>query len=170
MKRFFALLSLRLALMVVALVSVVGAVGAAEQPLRIAVSSHNPPFSLFDKERSDWSGFEVDIINAICLILDRDCQLTASSSMDVSLSNLREGQIDVLISNVGPSITIDRMSFIFSRHLYSSGVRFLRKKSDKGRISYKSLHGKIIGVRANSAEMRFLQDKFLGVHIKPFPT
>lgn len=141
---------------------------AYSQPLRVAMDENHPPFSYFDKDNNRWLGFEVDLINEFCLHLKTECQLIASKE-DERMQGLLSHAYDMVmaIQEVTPDL---KSQVITTSHYYSQGVKFVRAKDKKGKISYKTLDTKMIGVKANSASHKFLAKKFTKVTIKTYDT
>jgi polar amino acid transport system substrate-binding protein len=90
-----------------AFVAMAGA--AFAEPVKIGVAAEPyPPFTVPDAS-GNWSGWEIDFMNAICASAQLECVVTPVA-WDGIIPSLTGGQIDVIMSSM--SITEERMQTI----------------------------------------------------------
>lgn len=130
----------------------------------VAMDGGNPPFSTYNNQT--WAGFEVDLLHALCDEMQVQCSIIAIDSNNRE-QLLLSGQADFLMASHAVTVTVDSR-LVLSNHYYSNGVRFVAPKTAKGRISYKGLADKVVGVVANSRAHQFLVEKFNGVIAQTF--
>ena len=70
----------------------------ALEPLRIATEGAYPPFSFFDAE-GRLTGFDVEIAQALCQRLDRECQISAVPWNEL-LPGLRAGRYALIVASM----------------------------------------------------------------------
>ena len=123
-----------------------GAASAQEVKIGIAAEPY-PPFASPDAAGT-WSGWEVEMINAICAAAALNCVITPVA-WDGIIPSLTGSQIDVIMASM--SITEERMQTIdFSDPYYNTPAVIVADKNLDVDPSPASLAGKIIGVQAST--------------------
>ena len=139
----------------------------AQEPLRIGVEGAYPPFS---KKEADGTltGFDIDIANALCAKLERECQLV-EQDWDGMIPALKAGKFDAIVASM--SITPERKQQVdFSEKYYNTPARFVAKKGAGLDISPEGLKGKRIGVQRGTIHQCYLDKKFSGAEIVMYGT
>ncbi len=140
----------------------------SQSPLQIATDANNPPFSYFDKDQNRWFGFEVDLITELCQQIKQQCQLIDSVKED-RIKGVLNHSYDIIMASQEVLAPL-KEQLAFTSHYYSHGVKFVRPKSIRGRVSYKTLNDNVVGVKVDSSAHQFLLKKFKNVTIKPYDT
>ena len=119
-----------------------------------------PPFSTKDAA-GQWSGFEIDLMHAVCAEMKADCKIV-ETSWDGIIPALQEKKIDVIWASM--SITGERAKVIdFSDKYYDNRAWLIGPKSEEVKIDFdhpESLQGKIIGVQTSTNHANFVQKYF----------
>ena len=135
----------------------------AAADIKIAVTADNPPFVFVDGD-GEQSGFDVDMVDALCQEIQMKCQLTPLAGGQ-RLAALKEGTVDAVLAlpaaDYGENV-------LLSKRYYKQGARFVRKNGDKTKIAYKRLAGRNVAVVTDTVFDRFLSDKFSGVNVKRY--
>lgn len=112
--------------------------------LTIGISKFNPPFEVWSGNQNSLYGFDIDLMNEICLRLKANCTFEAYIFDDLFLA-LKNRKVDVVIASM--IITDDRKeSFIFSLPYLESNSQYITN-FDSAISSLPDLYGKKIGVR-----------------------
>ena len=149
-----------------ALAVATGAAWAAD-PLRIGVEGAYPPFS---QKAADGtlSGFDIDIANAICAKLERECQLV-EQDWDGMIPALKANKFDAIVASM--SITPERKQQVdFSQKYYQTPARFVAKKGSGLEITPEGLKGKRVGVQRGTIHQCYLDRKFKDAEIVMYGT
>lgn len=67
--------------------------------LRIGSDGASPPYSLLDPARNELTGFDIDLMRAVCARLDRPCEFR-QREYDRSLGALKRGRIDAVVGGL----------------------------------------------------------------------
>ena len=151
---------MKLKLMALAAVAALGlGTAAMAAPVKVGVASEPyPPFTSPDAS-GHWSGWEIDIMNAICTDQKLDCVVTPVA-WDGIIPALTAGQIDMIISSM--SITAEREKVIdFSDKYYETPAALAVAKDATFAATADGLKGKTIGVETGSINKDYA-DKFFG--------
>jgi len=135
--------------------------------MRICVDGHHPPFSVTD-ERGNLSGFDIDIAGALCEEMRLQCEWVRRDWEDL-IPALLDNECDAVIASVSPSKERKKQA-AFTKRYYRNGVKFVRRSGGKGKISYKTMAGKTVGVRGGTVVDDFLAKEFEGVEVTRYPT
>src|SRR5699024_3217376 len=93
----------------------------------------------------EWTGFEVEIAQAICEEMNRECVTTPTAWSGI-IPALNSGKIDMIIGSM--SITDKRDKLVdFSKPYYNTGFAFVGPKSMDVELP-QGLKGKILGVQS----------------------
>ncbi|KTC64767.1 glutamine ABC transporter (plasmid) [Legionella adelaidensis] len=113
------------------------------KPLLIGIPPFAPPFVMQLDSKTQFVGFDIDIMNEICKRLEVQCQYLPYSFNDI-FTNLDAKNIDLGIGDI--TITSQRMSeYLFSLPYMESYAQFITTKSSKI-ITTDQLKGKKIGI------------------------
>ncbi len=162
---------MKLKLLALAAVAAVGLGSAAmaEQTIKVGVAAEPyPPFSSPDAA-GHWSGWEIDLMNAICNDQHLKCVVTPVA-WDGIIPALTSGQIDMIMSSM--SITAERQKVInFSDKYYVTPAAIAVDKSAKFALTPEGLAGKVVGVQVSTTNEAYAK-KFYGAKstIKEYQT
>lgn len=133
---------------------------AAEQ-VKVGLSAEPyPPFSSTDAS-GKWSGWEIEIIQAVCASAKLDCVLTPVG-WDGIIPALNSKQIDVIMGSM--SITDERMKSIdFSNKYYNTPAVVVADKALAITPDKAGLKGKILGIQASTTHATYAQTHFADV-------
>ena len=156
-------------LLAAALMSVTGAAAQAET-VRVGVAAEPyPPFSEPDAS-GNWSGWEIEFMQAVCAEAALDCVLTPVA-WDGIIPALTSGKIDAIMSSM--SITEERMQTIdFSDKYYNTPALVLAAKGMGITPDAAGLSGKILGVQVSTTHQNYAMKHFAPVtaEIKEYQT
>lgn len=124
----------------------------AASPLKVGVAAEPyPPFT-YKGADGDWTGFEVELADAICAQLDDECRITPTA-WDGIIAALNSGKIDMIMTSM--SITEKRDKVIdFTRPYYYTLGAYVAAK-DMELDAPEGLRGKILGVQAATTHAAF---------------
>jgi len=125
--------------------------------IRIGVEANYPPFSQMSPD-GKFSGFDIDIANAICHEIKAECALV-SQEWDGMMPALNAKKFDMIVASM--SITEERKkSADFSDSYYDIPSTFIGKAGSYKEVTPAALKGKKIIVTRNTPRARFLQDNY----------
>jgi polar amino acid transport system substrate-binding protein/arginine/ornithine transport system substrate-binding protein len=155
------------------LAAVLGAAGllaagtAAAQDLRICVEGAYPPFSETTAE-GEVVGFDIDIANALCEEMGRDCEMV-QTEWDGIIPALLERKCDAIIASM--SITEDRKKVIdFTDKYYQTPARFIAAEDADIEATPEGLEGRTVGVQRGTIHQDFMEGEFPEVDLKLYGT
>lgn len=134
-----------------------GSVAFADQ-VKIGIAAEPyPPFAAPDAS-GNFTGWEIDIINAVCKAAAMDCAITPVA-WDGIIPALTSGQIDAIMASM--SITDERMKTIdFSDKYYNTPTIVIGAKGGDMKATPEGLAGKIIGVQVSTIHEAYVQKYF----------
>lgn len=134
-------------LLLVSTLSAAASFSMAEKALKIGVEGAYPPFSEVDKN-GQLIGFDVDIANALCAEMKRQCELV-QIEWDGLIPALKGRKIDAIIASM--SATPERRKSIdFTNRYYRIPVKLVRKIGSNVDFSEAAMKGKAIGVQVST--------------------
>ncbi len=144
-----------------------GTVASAET-VKIGIASEPyPPFAAPDAA-GNWTGWEIDMIGAVCAAAELDCEITPVA-WDGIIPSLTSGQIDAIMASM--SITADRMQSIdFSDKYYNTPTVVVANKGSGITPTPEGLAGKILGVQVSTVHQDYAQTHFKDAEIKLYQT
>lgn len=130
----------------------------ADDTVKIGIAAEPyPPFAMPDSA-GNWSGWEVDIANAICDAEDLNCEITPTG-WDGIIPSLLGEQIDAIMASM--SITEDRAKKIdFTDHYYKTPAVIVAAKGSDIEPTPEGLKGKILGIQASTTHQTYAQEHF----------
>jgi polar amino acid transport system substrate-binding protein len=130
---------------------------AADLKIGIAGEPY-PPFTVKSAD-GKWSGFEIDLIHAICKKIGSQCTVV-ETAWDGIIPALISKKIDVIFNSM--SITPEREKTIaFSIPYYYTPIVFIGPKSLKlSGIKPENLKGKSIGVQTSTPNAEYLKKNY----------
>lgn len=128
--------------------------GAAEK-LRVGTEAAFPPFEQLQPDGS-LTGFDMDIVRALCKKLAADCEIIPAD-FDGLIPSLHAKKFDLLISSI--SITDERKKAVdFTDPYYTNRLQFVAPKDVDFKTDKASLQGKTIGVQRATISSTWLED------------
>ncbi len=127
-------------------------------PLKIGIAAEAyPPFAAPDASGA-FTGWEVDMINAVCAAGEMECEIVPVA-WDGIIPSLTGGQIDAIMASM--SITPERMQTIdFSNKYYNTPTVIVGAKGVEIAPTAEGLAGKIIGVQGSTIHEAYVQKHF----------
>ncbi|MEH0020762.1 MAG: transporter substrate-binding domain-containing protein [Desulfobacter sp.] len=138
------------------------------KPVRIGFSAEPyPPFYAPDAS-GNWTGWEIDIIKAVCEAANLDYVL-APTAWDGIIPALISRKIDMIMGSM--SITEARLKSIdFSDKYYNTPTVVVGAKGLEFDATSEGLKGKIIGVQTATVHQAYASKHFPGAQIKEYQT
>jgi len=146
----------------------IGAVGAASaeiKEIRWGTEAGYKPF-MFKKSDGSLTGFDYDIGNAICEVLNAKCTWT-EQAWDGIIPALNARKYDAILASM--TITDERKRVIdFTGKYYNVGSQFIGRKDANHTIE--GLKGKTVGVQTGTVQENFIKGEHPDVTIKAYPS
>lgn len=144
------------------------ATSAFAAPVKIGIAAEPyPPFASPDAA-GNWSGWEVDIINAVCKAAEMECAITPVAWEGI-IPSLTGGQIDAIMASM--SITDERKKVIdFSDKYYNTPAVIVATKGSGITPDAAGLKGKIIGVQVSTIHEAYAKAHFPDSELKTYQT
>jgi polar amino acid transport system substrate-binding protein len=138
------------------------------EKIRFITDSDYPPFHYYD-ELGALTGFNVDLAQALCEVLEVECQIDATNWSDI-LPALQRGEADAAIASI--RITAEALETAdFTSRYYATPARFAaRKESEIEDIRPETVEDLKIGVAKDSGHEAFLKQFFPEAAIATFDT
>ena len=125
--------------------------------IRIGVEANYPPFSQMGTD-GKFSGFDIDIANAICATLKAECTLV-SQEWDGMMPALNARKFDMIVASM--TISEERLKVAdFSDSYYDIPSTFIAKTGVFKDVSPPSLKGKTIIVTRNTPRAKYVADNY----------
>lgn len=133
---------------------------ALAQNLRIATEGYYAPFNYID-DSGALAGFDVDIANALCAVMQRSCDIVQNDWDDL-IPGLNKSDYDVIVASM--SITAERAEKVdFTLPYYSNMLTFIGRKNSGIDISDEGLRGKTVGTLRSTVSSSYLQDTYADI-------
>ncbi|WP_408600838.1 transporter substrate-binding domain-containing protein [Pseudomonas sp. PLMAX] len=153
MKRMFCKLAL-LASIGMSLCSFTASANAEKDTLRFGVAAEPYPPFLVKTPTGHFTGFEPDLIRALCEQMQADCEIK-EVAWDGIIPALLANKFDVLFNSMG--ISPERQKVIaFSRPYYETTGVFVAAKDTSLTLTPQGLAGKSIGVQGSTTNADFI--------------
>jgi len=146
-----------------------GSAMARAEPLKVGFSPEAyPPFYVADAA-GNWTGWEVDIVNAICGEAKFECELVPIP-WDGLIPALNAKKIDAIMNSM--SITDERKKSIdFSDKYYNTTTWVAGTKGEAYEATPEGMKGKIIGVQSSTVHAEYAKKHFAdAAEIKEYQT
>jgi polar amino acid transport system substrate-binding protein len=126
--------------------------------IRVAVEGAYPPFNYLD-QNNELQGFEVDLLKALCKVMQAQCILVPRE-WDGIVRGLLDREYDAIMSSL--EITERRAKRIaFSRSYYRMPAAFIgRKDTDIAQVTPEALRDKAVGTADRSEHAAFLKEVY----------
>lgn len=125
--------------------------------IRIGVEANYPPFSQMGTD-GKFSGFDIDIANALCTTMKAECTLV-SQEWDGMMPALNARKFDMIVASM--TISEERLKVAdFSDSYYDIPSTFIAKTGVFKDVSPASLKGKTIIVTRNTPRAKYLAENY----------
>lgn len=132
----------------------------ADDTLRIGTEGAYPPFNFIDAD-GELRGFDIDIANALCEEMDRNCEFV-TQDWDGIIPGLLANRYDVIIASM--SITEERKQAVdFTDRYYTNRLQFLGPKDMDVEISDEGLDGMNVGVQRATISGQWIEENMADV-------
>lgn len=123
--------------------------------LRIGTEGAYPPFNFIDPD-GELQGFDIDIANALCEEMNRDCEFV-TQDWDGIIPGLLANKYDAIIASM--SITPERDEAVdFTERYWSNKLRFVAPKDSNIEPTEASLEGKTVGAQRATISTQWLEE------------
>jgi polar amino acid transport system substrate-binding protein len=170
--RFSVLLALLAALCAVTLL-VAGCGGSSNNggeggTLTVGSDVPYPPFEEFGKTKTEFKGFDVELMEAIAAKLGRKVEFQ-DTSFDTIFRDLAQGKFDAVAS--ATTITPEREKTVdFTNPYYlPSAQSILVTKGTTGLESAKALEGKVVGVQQGTTGEEYVEEEIKTKELRTYP-
>ncbi len=153
--------------MAVAAFALTAGIANAGDKLRIGVEGAYPPFS--EKTASgELIGFDIDIANALCAEMNRECEMV-EQDWDGMIPGLLSKKYDGIVASM--SITPERQKKIsFSGKYYNTPAKLAAKAGMFKEDTAAALAGKVIGVQSATIHADYAKATFKDSEIREYGT
>jgi polar amino acid transport system substrate-binding protein len=137
----------------------------AAQPLKVGYAAEPyPPFT-YKTSSGEWTGFEVELANAVCEEIGRECNRRATAWSGI-IPALKSNKIDMIFNSM--SITEERDKVVdFTNPYYKTGGAYVARE-DMGIEFPQGLKGKTLGVQSSTTHSNYARDALsdMGIELK----
>lgn len=136
--------------------------------VRFVTDSDYPPFHYYD-EVGALTGFNVDLAQAICEVLEVQCEIKATNWSDL-IPTLERGEADAAIASI--RITSEALKAVdFTSRYYATPARFVtRKEKEIKDVRPETVAGLKVGVAQGTGHEAYLKRFFPDAAIAAFDT
>ncbi|MEF8833970.1 MAG: transporter substrate-binding domain-containing protein [Halofilum sp. (in: g-proteobacteria)] len=129
---------------------------AAADTLRIGISAEPyPPFTYKSSDGS-WTGFEVELSEAICARIEHDCKITPTSWSGI-IPALNSNKIDLIMTSMSITEKRDKVIDFTDPYYYTLGAYVAEKGMSVNPPD--DLAGKILGVQAATTHASYARQE-----------
>lgn len=140
---------------------------AGAESLRIATEGAYPPFNFVDAS-GELQGFDVEIAEALCEVMEADCDITAQA-WDGIIPGLNAGRYDAIVASM--SITPERQEAVnFTQPYYQAGAVLVAPVDSDIMPEPDSMAGQLIGVQRASTYANLLEQRFPEAEVRLYDT
>ncbi|MBV1933154.1 MAG: transporter substrate-binding domain-containing protein [Parvibaculaceae bacterium] len=136
-------------------------------PLRIATEGNFPPFN-FTNGDGQLAGFEVDLVNALCAQMKRDCELIPQEWKSL-LPGLAEGRWDLVMASLRIPGKANE-GIIYTKPYYRLPAQLVVRKGDVSNRRAPILSGKEVLVQSGSRHEAYVMQHFPNALRRTVPT
>jgi polar amino acid transport system substrate-binding protein len=146
----------------------VGGAATAQETVRVGIAAEPyPPFTVPDAS-GNWTGWEIDIMNALCDEAGLECIVTPTA-WDGIIPALTSGRIDMIVGSM--SITEERLRTIdFSDKYYNTPTIIVGTKDLEFDATPEGLAGKVLGVQVATVHQVYASKYFTDADIRQYQT
>ncbi|HAT1658697.1 TPA: transporter substrate-binding domain-containing protein [Legionella pneumophila] len=128
------------------------------KPLIIGVPEFAPPFVSRSGGGEFYFGFNIDLMNSICKIIEMECQYKGMNIQQL-YTNLNEGKVDIMLAPT-PIVSTADSDYIFSLPYLPSNAQVVTLKANDDINALKDLKGKKVGTLKYTLYGSLLQEHF----------
>ena len=145
-----------------------GGGGGGGESLTVGSDVPYPPFEEFGKTKTEFKGFDVELVEAIGKKIGRTPEFQ-DTSFDTIFRDLAQGKFEMVAS--ATTITDEREESVdFTNPYYlPSAQSILVKKGTTGLNSAKDLEGKIVGVQQGTTGEEYVEEEIKTKELRPYP-
>jgi polar amino acid transport system substrate-binding protein len=142
--------------------------GGEEGTLTVGSDVPYPPFEEFGKTKSEFKGFDIELMEAIAAKIGRKVEFQ-DTSFDTIFRDLAQGKFDAVAS--ATTITEEREKTVdFTNPYYlPSAQSILVAKGTTGLTSAKALEGKIVGVQQGTTGEEYVDEEIDTKELRTYP-
>lgn len=135
------------------------------KPVTVGVLEFSPPFVLMSASGNGTSyyGFKIDLMNAICEQMHRECKYKPLDMSEL-YSSLDKEEVDVLLAPT-PIPSTNDSNYLFSLPYLASNAQFVTLESNDQINSLMDLKGKRVGALKYSLYDELLEKKFQNFYV-----
>jgi ABC-type amino acid transport substrate-binding protein len=140
--------------------------GSGGEKLTVGSDVPYPPFEEFGQSKSEFTGFDVNLMEAIGKEIDREVEFE-DTSFDTIFRDLAQGKFEAVAS--ATTITPEREKTVdFTNPYYFSEQAILIKEGGSAN-SLEKLDGATIGVQQGTTGEEFVEEKVDAGEVRPYP-
>jgi polar amino acid transport system substrate-binding protein len=145
-----------------------GGGGGGGEKLTVGSDVPYPPFEEFGKTKTEFKGFDVEMVEAIAAKIGREPEFI-DTSFDTIFRDLAQGKFDMVAS--ATTITDEREETVdFTNPYYlPSAQSIVVKKGASGLASAKDLEGKVVGVQQGTTGEEYVEEEIDTKELRSFP-
>ena len=142
--------------------------GGGGEALVVGSDVPYPPFEEFGKTKTEFKGFDIEVVEAIAKKIGRTPEFQ-DTSFDTIFRDLAQGKFEVIAS--ATTITKEREETVdFTNPYYlPSAQSIVVKKGATGLASEKDLAGKIVGVQQGTTGEEYVEEEIDTKELRTFP-
>ncbi|KAA5605588.1 ABC transporter substrate-binding protein [Roseospira marina] len=159
--------STTLALAVAAATALSAGAAWAQDTLRIGTEGAYPPFNMVD-ENGNLHGFDIDIANALCAQMERECTFVIQD-WDGIIPGLLAGKYDAVIASM--SVTEERKQAVdFTDKYWTNKLQFIAPKSVDLDLTPEGMAGTSVGAQRATISAQWVEENMPDVDVKLYDT
>ncbi len=140
--------------------------GGGGEPLTVGSDVPYPPFEEFGKSKTEFKGFDIELMEAIAEKVGRTAEFQ-DTSFETIFRDLAQGKFEAVIS--AATITEEREKTVdFSNPYYLSEQAILVKEGSSIK-SLADLEGETVGVQQGTTGQELAEEKANAGEVRPFP-
>jgi polar amino acid transport system substrate-binding protein len=142
--------------------------GGGGEKLTVGSDVPYPPFEEFGKTKTEFKGFDVEVVEAIGEKIGREVEFQ-DTSFPTIFRDLAQGKFEMVAS--ATTITPEREETVdFTNPYYlPSAQSIVVKKGATGLSSAKDLEGKIVGVQQGTTGEEYVEEEIETKELRPYP-
>lgn len=142
--------------------------GGGGEKLTVGSDVPYPPFEEFGKTKTEFKGFDIEVVEAIAKKIGRTPEFQ-DTSFDTIFRDLAQGKFEMVAS--ATTITKEREESVdFTNPYYlPSAQSIVVKKGTTGIASEKDLEGKIVGVQQGTTGEEYVEEEIDTKELRTFP-
>jgi polar amino acid transport system substrate-binding protein len=145
-----------------------GSGGGGGEPLTVGSDVPYPPFEEFGKTKSEFKGFDIELVEALAEKIGRTPEFI-DTSFDTIFRDLAQGKFDMVAS--ATTITAEREETVdFTNPYYlPSAQSIVVTKGNSDLNSAKALEGLVVGVQQGTTGEEYVEEEIKTKELRTFP-